>query len=73
MKKFASLSTLLGTLAASVSAAHQNGSSADPSWGFLLFSVVILAALAIFIYLRVQETGLLTFLPQTAIERVEED
>ncbi len=38
----------------------------EPGWGLLLVTAAVLAALAIYIYFRVQQHGILTALPQTA-------
>ncbi|MCJ7479389.1 MAG: hypothetical protein MUP63_04400 [Candidatus Nanohaloarchaeota archaeon QJJ-7] len=67
MRKIVSISALFILLTASVTAQQETGAE-EPGWTLLLFTAVIIAALAIYIYFRVQETGLFTFLPQTAME-----
>ncbi|MDY6762074.1 MAG: hypothetical protein SVY41_03420 [Candidatus Nanohaloarchaea archaeon] len=52
-------------------AAAAQDTAERPSWTLLVVTGVVLAALALYIYLRVQQHGLLAVLPQTAVQESE--
>ncbi|MDY6769683.1 MAG: hypothetical protein SVU88_01785 [Candidatus Nanohaloarchaea archaeon] len=70
MRKTAALSAASVSFLGAASASHPDR-AAEPQWGFLIGSAVLLGGLALYIYLRVQGSGFLTFLPQTAAEKLD--
>lgn len=63
-----STSLVAAVLAVTVPAAAQEAGETEPQWGFLAVSVVLLAALALYIYHQVRSSGFFTVFPQTAAE-----